>query len=613
MNCKSLLLRSSIRTGLAAVIGLFASSATLLGQAATQSILTGGPEDAFIVRPYAARVVRLHVPSRRVVWERKVGARPHFIQRLRRDEEDALLVSCELDSAIWMLDAESGNVIRRIPVGPTPWGFDVLEGRYLVVALHSVHQAAVWDLDSGALLRRVATDRFPSAVRVSQVRGELYVAHFYDGDIEVFSTSGWMRISRIQGEPTSNQVSTLLLLSRNGRLMVPHNRSNSHLPDPRFVNAVLPAVSVVDLERREYDRARKLRLSFLGQPVNGPEALALFRGGKALISVNSRSNDLSLIDLEKGILIREIEVGAFPLGIHVGRRGRTAWIANSHEHTLSVIDLVDWTEKDRIPYGEEPLDPQVARGRDLFHDADSARMARNQWLSCSNCHPRGLSDGRTWKLPGKPRLRTKTLRGGGSTLPAGWLADRDEMQDEEIFIREFMQGTGLSPTPPHPRMGRPNRALSPDLDALSAYLLWLKIDPSPFAGDEASRARISRGRELFRSKRLACETCHPGPAYTISSLEANPRLPAVTEPGGESGMLLDVPSLLGLHSQPSYLHHGRAATLSDVFRRWGHGNAGSLSEGQLQDLEAFLLSLPEEPRQDLPSASETSDPLDRRP
>ena len=119
-------------------------------------------------------------------------------------------------------------------------------------------------------------------------------------------------------------------------------------------------------------------------------------------------------------------------------------------------------------------------------------------------------------------------------------------------------------------------------------------------GDAEHRAAIQRGRDLFFSERTGCARCHPPPYYTDSRLTSDPwRVHDVGTGGGAeevAGAAFDTPSLLGLYAAASYLHDGRAKSLAEVLTTHNpadrHGATSHLSEAQIEDLVAFLLSLP---------------------
>ncbi|MHC4175926.1 MAG: PKD domain-containing protein, partial [Planctomycetota bacterium] len=238
----------------------------------------------------------------------------------------------------------------------------------------------------------------------------------------------------------------------------------------------------------------------------------------------------------------------------------------------------------------------------LFNSARWRSMTLDRWISCASCHPDGESDGRTWRFAAG-RRRTPSLHGAALTMPHNRSPDRDEVQDTEHFIRHVMAGTGLIPgRQPPAKLGPPSAGRSEDADALAAYVLSLRPRRSPFAGGGADRlAAIRRGRKIFFSKRTGCSRCHPPPYYTDSRLTSRPwRVHDVgTGKAAEEhrGSAFDTPSLLGLYTSVSYLHDGRARSLAEVLTTHNpedrHGATSHLSEQQVEDLVAFLLSLPD--------------------
>jgi cytochrome c peroxidase len=68
------------------------------------------------------------------------------------------------------------------------------------------------------------------------------------------------------------------------------------------------------------------------------------------------------------------------------------------------------------------------------------------------------------------------------------------------------------------------------------------------------------------------------------------------DPSEKIGPTYDTPTLLGVYKTAPYLHHGKAATLLDVLTTANkdnrHGNTSQLAPGELNDLVAFMKSLP---------------------
>ena len=164
-----------------------------------------------------------------------------------------------------------------------------------------------------------------------------------------------------------------------------------------------------------------------------------------------------------------------------------------------------------------------------------------------------------------------------------------------------MGGRGLHKGRLNKPLGATNRGLSKSLDALAAYTNSHKFTLSPYAKNGLSPA-AERGRKLFYSKQTKCAECHNGPFLTDSQSGKPSRRHDVgtgtVDKSETMGTSYDTPTLLGLYRSAPYLHHGMAASLRDVLTTQNagdkHGVTSQLSEREVDDLVAFLKSLPYE-------------------
>ena len=327
------------------------------------------------------------------------------------------------------------------------------------------------------------------------------------------------------------------------------------------------------------------------RPVNLPFDVALSSDGQRAHIVYLGSGDMSVIDLTSRTVLAHLEVGDGPRGIVLTPDERTAYVANSLSGDVSVIDLSTFEEVTRIPITTSPLSPQLHRGKLLFISSRSTAISRDRWMSCESCHFDGEHDGRTWLFPDGPR-NTANLRGLADTRPLHWSADRDEVQDFEFTIRELQAGTGLL-ADPHPALGPSNAGRSADLDALTAFIESLQPRPSPFRHrDGTLTPEAQRGQAVFHRPDVGCAACHIPPLFTDLLLHD---IGTGHGPGELLGPAFDTPSLRGLWHTAPYLHDGRAPTLRDVLTTHNptdaHGRTTHLSEAELYDLLAFLISI----------------------
>ena len=129
-------------------------------------------------------------------------------------------------------------------------------------------------------------------------------------------------------------------------------------------------------------------------------------------------------------------------------------------------------------------------------------------------------------------------------------------------------------------------------EAIDRWLAGLTPEPSPHLIDGQPSAAARRGRVLFEDPVVGCTVCHPPPLYTNrGSFDVGTLAPMEGE-----AVELDTPTLLELWRTAPYLHDGSAATLREVLVgrnvRDQHGRTSQLGPAELDDLLAFLLSLP---------------------
>ncbi len=307
-----------------------------------------------------------------------------------------------------------------------------------------------------------------------------------------------------------------------------------------------------------------------------------------------------------------LDVGYAPDGLALSADDRLLYVNATLSREVRVYDVTDFrrlpTPVAVIPLvDDEPLPADVLRGKQLFNDSFDRRLAGDGYLACAHCHLDGDSDRFVWDFTDRGEGLRNTIsllgRAGVGHGPMHWSANFDEVQDFEHDIRGHFGGLGLmseqafaqADTP----LGPPKAGLSDDLDALAAYVGSLSLDlASPHAGGAAAE----RGRVIFAD--AGCADCHRGPALTDSGLDAEgePVLHDVGTLGPGSGQRLgapltglDTPTLHGLWHSAPYLHDGSAPTLRAVLVDRNpddrHGRTRDLTETQLNDLEAHLLSL----------------------
>ena len=394
---------------------------------------------------------------------------------------------------------------------------------------------------------------------------------------------------------SSNLAQTIVLDPTETQAYLPHIKSNSSNPAPLFDTTVFPVVSVIDLTTNQHLPSERISLETVDVPVNMPFDAAFTPDGSELWVLNAGSNDISVIDMGRHIGVDHITVGANPRGIVLSPDGGTAYVNNTLDGTVSVIDTAAVTVTGVLTSTQIYLPPVLLHGKKLFYTSARPAISRDQWISCASCHFDSEMDGRTWNFPGLGPRNTPSLLGVIQTYPINWQADMDETQDQEHFIRGLQAGSGLiTEGDPYPGRGMFNVGQSLELDALATFVDSIPMPRNPdIPPGGLIPPEVERGRLVFESSTTQCTVCHPAPFYTDRQKHD---VGTASGPGELAGPEIDTPTLRGLAHTAPYLHDGSAPTLYDVLVAANpadqHGVTSHLTPDEVADLIAFLEALP---------------------
>ena len=296
---------------------------------------------------------------------------------------------------------------------------------------------------------------------------------------------------------------------------------------------------------------------------------------------------VSVVDAYGGEEIFRFITGRAPHGLVVSPDGTELFVHNFLDRTVTIHDispiiLQDVNAQTQVAsinlVANEQLTAQILLGKQHFYDALDPRLALESYMSCASCHSDGDDDGRIWDFTqfGEGLRNTTTLRGqaGASRGPVHWTGNFDEIQDFEGQIRNFAKGLGLMDTVDFnvgtrsQSLGDPKAGISPDLDALAAYLESLnQVDASPFkAGNGQLTANALLGQQLFIGHN--CTNCHGGANYSDSAIDVRHDVGTIDgDSGGRMGGVLDgfdTPTLKGLWMTAPYMHDGSATTITEA-------------------------------------------------
>lgn len=528
------------------------------------------------------------------------------------------------------VDLLKGRLLDAVPAGDRPSALVLTaDGRFLIVAVTGEDLVRFLDARTLETVRVQGVADRPFSLALTPDGRYVLISHLLDGRVTVLSANPYrtylpLSASRDAGPGVTEtgaaappRIATWshiapapgITISADGRrAYLPQTMANGLGLNTQFDTTLFPKVSVVNLETWQHESTEHISLPETDRPVGLPWAAALTPDGAHLWLVNAASDDVSVVDLSNPRHPRRrghVPVGPNPRGIVLNDDASLAFVSNSLDGTVSVIDTAALTVTKVLTATTIPLPPLLLRGKQLFHSSADPALARAGWISCNSCHIEGEHDGRTWQilfagdLPGKvdtsalatvPR-NTTSLLGMVETYPLRWSADWNESADSEFSIRFEQFGEGLIAGAMHPPSGAPNQGRSTNLDSLAAYIDSLRVPGSTRSLNAAAR----RGKQLFDSPATGCRDCHPPPLFT--DLQQHD-VDTAAGPDEWFGPRIDTPTLRFLYDSAPYLHDGSAGTLLEVLtvknRLDAHGVTSHLSESELRDLIAYLQGLPYE-------------------
>jgi YVTN family beta-propeller protein len=557
----------------------------------------------------------VNLADRKLVNEIAVGHHPEGVSWVGNGP--LALVTLHGDDQLVFVDVPAGKVLARVKVDNEPYGVVVTrDGKKAYVTHDYPGLVSEIDIEGRKVLRTFKSGEWSRGIAIDNAEKTLYVTDFYTAKLHAIDIAAGKIIDTWTGHETQNLCRHVVLHPTRSKAYLSHIVSRVTHTEGR--GAIFPEVTICDL-RAPKDPADKRRRSIAMDTYNGvyvtanPWETALTPDGKLIFTVYAGTDDCNVstvIDDDYREMDRiglPFKVGKNPRAIRINPNGKEFYIFNTLDFAVSVYDVNSRRKEAAITLCPPPKSPDWVRGKVLFQ---TATLSGAKWISCSSCHPDGLTDGRTWHN-GEGLRRVPPLLGLAHTHPLHWSADRDEVQDFEYTIRSKLMGArGLISGPIKSKIGfnpveleEKTSGRSPDLDALAIYTNSFNFRLSPHVPAPGKlSAEAERGKAIFFSKETNCASCHSGPFYTDSKLARPFNVHDVgtgrDDPTEKMGPKYDTPTLLGVYRNTSYLHHGKAKSLLEVLTTFNpkdeHGKTSHLGKEQKEDLVAFLKALPYE-------------------
>ena len=563
----------------------------------------------------AGTVSIVDVKSRKLLHEIAVGDHPEGVSWVGNGP--TALVTAWGDDKLIFLDADAGKAVHTLAVDDEPYGVVVTADEKRAFITHD-YPGTVAEVDVVArkVLRTFPAGPYARGIALAPDEKTLYVTEFYSARLNALDRDTGKQIRTWKPEGAENLCRNVALHPTLAKAYLPHIRSR--VDSFSSNGSIFSNITVCDLNatppaRRDHStdslnaNARLANPWEIAASPDGTRVYVIYAGTddiNVFKPLDDSYRDLSAIG--RPIPLR----GRHPQAIRVSPDNSEIYIYHAVDSAIAIYTADVRRQLVKIAVGTPPHTPEWRRGKELFVSAHEP-MGADRWMSCSSCHPNGLTDHRVWHNPEGDR-RTVNFFGLAHTHPIHWSADRDEVQDFEHTIRgKLMRGNGLMKGSLKAREGfLPGAELeqelagkSADLDALAVYTNSFEPRPSPHAVSPGMLTPSAlRGKELFFSAAVGCAVCHSGPYFTDSSLKKPFVLHDVgtgNDPREKMGPKYDTPTLISVYRTGPYLHDGRALTLRDVLTTHNagdrHGKTSHLAPAAIDDLVAFMKSLPYEP------------------
>ncbi len=288
-------------------------------------------------------------------------------------------------------------------------------------------------------------------------------------------------------------------------------------------------------------------------------------------------------------LVQHIATKDSPRGLVIAPDGKLAYVANSLDDSLTVIDLGRLEAAGRIDLGGPKEVIKARYGERVFH---SANITFHRQFSCHSCHPDGHVDGLTYDIEsdgiGLSPVDNRTLRGILDTAPFKWEGTNPSLA-RQCGPRLAVFFTRIQPFTPE-QLSAVDYYITTILRPPNRYrALWAPLTPAQRRGKAVyERTTTNDGRVIPPEGR--CITCHPPPYYTSRRLAD-----VGTRHAHDRQGRFDTPHLNNIYDSAPYLHNGMAFTLEEIWTVHNpddrHGVTNDLTKDQLNDLIEYLKTL----------------------
>jgi YVTN family beta-propeller protein len=582
--------------------------------------LRPGGREVWVACEAADSVIVVDVRRREKVAEIPVGRQPNDVA-FGPDGRRAY-VSNRMDDTVSVLDATTRTILETIAVGDDPHGLLTdRAGTRLYVLNTGADSISVVDTASLSEVRRLPASRNPWSMSLSPDGDRILVTNTLSrfveprtpslSEVTVIETAAMTIDDRIE-MPEANLLQGVDWHPDGDLALVTLNRTKNLVPMTRIIQGWTITNGLGVLWRD--GRVDQVLLDEPNRYFPDVADVAFTPDGRHALVTSSGSDRVAVLDVARlrsmlqgateddrdrvipnhlgkssEFVIKHIPTRNSPRGVLVTDNGRTAFVANALDDSLTVIDLRSLESAGHVDLGGPREITQTRYGERLFHSAD---VSFQRQFSCHTCHPDGHVDGITYDIEpdgiGVGPVDNRTLRGILDTDPFKWEGTNPSLS-RQCGPRLAVFFTRIQPFTPD------------ELEALVTYIATIPRPPNrfrPLGGDLTEAQR--RGKAMFERTMTndgrvippanRCVTCHFPPLFTDRS-----KRDVGTEMKFDRHGVFDVPHLNNIYGTAPYLHNGVAPTLEEIWTVFNpqdrHGVTNDMTKDQLNDLIEYLKTL----------------------
>ena len=556
-------------------------------------------------------VLAVDVRTGRVVGKAKVGQKPKDVAV--SPDGRTLYVSNEWSDTVSEVDANSLAVRRTLRAGWGPIGLTTdRSGKVLYVANSIGNDVSLLDLARGTEIKRLAVGRSPHHVALSRDGRRVYVSNL----LPRLAPSDQPPVSELTAIDTEKRtVAERILIpgaielrriaeaprSAGGYLLVPLMRPKNLNPMIQVAQGWIVTHGMAVIRPKPQQAPAEVAQVLLDDTdfyYAGANGAAFTPDSRHLLVTSSEADVVSIIDTAKlesllheknaeelpnrldsalEFVVRRLATGSNPTAIAVSPDGKSAYIANRLDDSLTVVEMAGLQAASKIDLGGPKEITPLRQGERLFH---AARYCFQGQFACASCHPDNHVDGLAWNLEtpqlGRDRVLNRTLRGIADTAPYKWNGHNPDLQTQcgPRTAKFLFRSQGFS---------------HDELENLVAYLKSIPLAPNRHLA-HSGRLTLAqeRGRTIFFEK---CSGCHTPETHYTAKRPANVGTAARYDTSG----VFDIPQLDRVYERPPYTHNGQALSLEEIWTKFNpqdkHGVTSNMSKGELNDLVEYLKTL----------------------